>query len=74
METSVAHEPIVLMEDEKTHRKMAIIDIEEVANDPELLEELVDIILAQADKDDEVIPWEVARKELMLKGLIDESL
>lgn len=70
----MVNEPIVLVEEEHTHRKLAIVDIEQVGNDPDLMEDLIDIILAKAAKDDELVPWEEAKSELQSKGAIDEAI
>lgn len=74
MENPVVHEPIVLIEEEHTHRKLAIVDIEQVGNDPDLMEDLIDIILAKAAKNDELLSWEEAKSELKSKGAIDDSV
>ncbi len=74
MENPVLNEPIVLIEEEHTHRKLAIVDIDQVGNDPDLMEDLIDIILAKASKEDDLVSWEDAKTELKFKGVIDDSL
>ncbi|MCU0375627.1 MAG: hypothetical protein MUF24_09975 [Chitinophagaceae bacterium] len=66
MENPVVHEPIVLMEEEHTHRKLAIVDIDQVGNDPDLMEDLIDIIIAEARKGEEKISWRQVKEELEL--------
>ncbi len=46
MENIGVHEPIVLVEEETTHRKLAIVDIDQVGNNTDLMEDLIDIIIA----------------------------
>jgi hypothetical protein len=68
METNfVVHEPIVLMEEEKTHRKLAIVDINQVGNNPDLMEDLIDIIIAEARHNEAKFPWSQVKEELKLK-------
>ena len=67
MENQAGREPIVLIEEEQTHRKLAIVDIEQVGNDPDLMEDLIDIIIAEARKSEEKVPWEQVKEELGLK-------
>jgi hypothetical protein len=74
MENPVLNEPIVLIEEEHTHRKIAIVDIDQVGNDPDLMEDLIDIILAKASKEDDLVSREDAKTELKFKGVIDDSL
>jgi hypothetical protein len=74
MENPVLNDPIVLIEEEHTHRKLAIVDIDQVGNDPDLMEDLIDIILANASKEDDLVSWDDAKTELKSKGVIDDSL
>lgn len=74
MENPVVNEPIVFIEEAHTHRKLAIVDIEQVGNNPDLMEDLIDIILAKAAKEDDLISWEDAKTELKSKGVLDDSI
>jgi hypothetical protein len=74
MENPVVNEPIVLIEEAHTHRKLAIVDIDQVGNDPDLMEDLIDIILAKAAKEDDLISWDDAKIELVSKDVIDVSI
>jgi hypothetical protein len=57
----------VLIEEEHTHRKLAIVDIDQVGNDPDLMDDLIDIIIAKARKTEEKTPWNRVKEELELK-------
>lgn len=55
---------ITILKDETHNKKLIQIDIQEVSKNEELLEDLFDIIISESRKDDELISWEEAKKEL----------
>ncbi len=55
---------ITILKDETHNRKLIQIDLEEISNNEELLEDLFDIIISESRKNDELISWEEAKKEL----------
>ncbi|MBK8497619.1 MAG: hypothetical protein IPL52_02080 [Flavobacteriales bacterium] len=54
--------------DETTNKRIIQIDVENVDPQDELLEDLVDIILAEDAKDDEKFDWEEVKKVLKAEG------
>ncbi len=54
--------------DEASNKRIIQISVEEVDPNDELLEDLVDIILAEDAKEDEKIDWEEAKKLLRKEG------
>jgi len=59
---------ITFLKDEKSNKKILQIDVKEVAKNPEKFEDLLDIIIAEARKDEKTIPWETAKKQLKKGG------
>ena len=57
-----------MLRDEATKRRIIQIDVEAIGPNNELLEDIVDAILADAAKDDEKIPWEQAKEMLRKEG------
>ncbi|MBA2563701.1 MAG: hypothetical protein H0V14_12495 [Chitinophagaceae bacterium] len=56
---------ITILKDETHNRKIIQVDLEQLSKDEELLEDLFDIIISETRKNDELISWEEAKKELM---------
>ena len=54
--------------DEATNKRIIQIDVEEVDPNDELLEDVIDIILAEDAKDDEKFDWEDVKKVLKAEG------
>jgi predicted site-specific integrase-resolvase len=54
--------------DEATNKRIIQIDVEAVDPQDELLEDLVDIILAEEAKGDEKYEWEEVKKMLKAEG------
>lgn len=60
--------------DETRKRRYAQIDLKGIAKyDDEALEDLMDIIIAEARKDEKSIPWETVKEELIKEGKINVS-
>jgi hypothetical protein len=59
---------INIFKDEKNNRKILQVDIKEVAKHPNQLEDLMDVLVAEARKDEKEISWETAKKQLRKKG------
>jgi hypothetical protein len=59
---------INIFKDEKNNRKILQVDIKEVAKHPNQFEDLMDVLVAEARKDEKEISWETAKKQLRKKG------
>jgi len=60
--------------DETRKKRYAQIDLKGIAGfDNEMLEDLMDIIIAEARKDEKGIPWETVKAELVKEHKIDVS-
>jgi len=59
---------VTILTDEKNKRKILQVDIKEVAKNPEKFEDLMDVIIAEARKDEKKIPWETAKQQLKKAG------
>jgi len=55
---------VTILKDEKNNRKILQVDIKTIAKNPDDFEELIDILVAEARKDEKTIPWEEAKKRL----------
>ena len=55
---------ITILKDETHNRKLIQVDLDEISKNEELLEDLFDIIISESRKNDELISWEDAKKEL----------
>jgi len=59
---------ITIFKDEKNNKKILQVDIKEVAKHPTQFEELMDVLVAEARKDEKEIGWTTAKKQLKKKG------
>jgi hypothetical protein len=59
---------ITIFKDEKNNRKVLQVDIKEVAKHPNQFEDLMDVLVAEARKDEREIGWSAAKKQLRKKG------
>jgi glutamate synthase domain-containing protein 3 len=53
--------------DEKNHKKSVIIDLKNIEKYEEEIHEFIDVLVAESRKDDELISWEDAKKQLKKK-------
>ena len=58
-------EAIRVFKNEANNHRLMQIDLDVLAKDEELLEDLYDIIAIELRKNEETIPWEQAKQELM---------
>jgi hypothetical protein len=58
---------VTILKDEKNN-KILQVDIKEVAKNPGKFEDLMDIIIAEARKDEKKVSWETAKKQLKKAG------
>ena len=61
-------EVITILKDETHNRRLMQIDLNELAKDEELLEDIYDIIAIELRKNEETIPWEEVKKQLKAEG------
>lgn len=57
-------EAITILRNESNNRRLMQIDLDALAEDQELLEDVYDIIAIQLRKNEESIPWEEVKKSL----------
>ena len=54
--------------DTKNHKKSIVIDIKDIVKNEEEIHEFIDVLVAESRKNDELISWEDAKKQLKKKG------
>lgn len=54
--------------DETRKKRYVQIDVDVLATDREAVEDLLDVIIAEIRKEDEMVPWEKAKAELRKSG------
>lgn len=65
---------VSFINDETHKRRYAQIDLKGIAGyDTEAIEDLVDILITEARKNEKSIPWETVKKELVKEGRINVS-
>jgi hypothetical protein len=65
---------VSFINDETRKRRYAQIDLKGIAGyDNEALEDLLDIIIVEARKNEKSIPWETVKSELIKEGKINVS-
>ena len=61
-------EVITILKDETHNRRLLQIDLNELAKDKEMLENIYDIIAIELRRDEETIPWDDVKKQLKAEG------
>jgi hypothetical protein len=59
---------VTFLKNEKTNRQILQIDAKEIAKNPSKFEDLMDVVIAEARKDEKKVSWEVAKKQLKKAG------
>ena len=59
---------VTIFKDERNNKRFLQVDIKEIAKRPNEFEDLMDILVAEARKDEKEIGWEEAKKQLRKKG------
>jgi hypothetical protein len=59
---------ITILKDETHNRRLMQIDLNELAKDEELLEDIYDLIAIELRKNEETIPWEAVKQQLKDEG------
>ena len=60
-------EVITILRNEANNHRLMQIDLDLLAKDEELLEDLYDILAIELRKNEETIPWEEAKKQMQQK-------
>jgi hypothetical protein len=59
---------ISYLTDAKNNKTAVVIDLKSLKKNEEEIHELLDVLIAESRKDDELISWESAKKQLKKKG------
>jgi hypothetical protein len=59
---------ISYLRDKKNRRKAIVIDLKTIEENSEKVYETIDVLVAESRRDDEIIDWETAKKQLRKKG------
>ena len=59
---------VIFLKNEKTNRQILQIDVKEIAKNPSKFEDLMDVVIAEARKDEKKVSWENAKKQLKKAG------
>ena len=54
--------------DNKNKRKAVVIDLKVIENDEESIHEFIDVLVAESRKNDVLIDWNVAKRQLKKAG------
>ncbi len=54
--------------DDKNRKKAVVIELKTIEQYEEEVHEFIDVLIAESRKDDEVISWEEAKRQLKKKG------
>lgn len=54
--------------DGNNHKKSVVIDLKDIEKNEEEIHEFIDVLVAESRKNDELINWEDAKKQLKKKG------
>jgi hypothetical protein len=64
----MAMKGVTFLKDEKNNKQILQIDVKEIAKNPNKFEDLMDVVIAEARKDEKKIAWDVAKKQLKKAG------
>lgn len=59
---------VTFLKDEKSNRRILQVDIKEVSKNPSKFEDLIDVVIAEARRDEKKISWNDAKKRLKRSG------
>lgn len=65
---NVTMKGISYITDDKNNKTALVIDLKNLEKNEEEIHEIIDVLVAESRKDDELIDWEVAKKKLRKKG------
>ena len=61
-------EAIKIIKDEKDNRRYMQIDLDELAKNGEILEDIYDVIAIELRKDEETVSWDEVKRQLQSVG------
>lgn len=59
---------VTILREQKTDRQIVQVDVKEVAKNPGKFEDLMDILIAEARKNEKKLDWADAKKQLKKSG------
>jgi hypothetical protein len=59
---------VTFLKDEKNNKQILQIDVKEIAKNPSKFEDLMDVIIAEARRDEKKVSWETAKRQLKKAG------
>jgi hypothetical protein len=59
---------ISYLTDDKNKKKAVVIDLKDIEKNEEQIHEFIDVLVAESRKNDELVNWEEAKKQLKKKG------
>ena len=59
---------INFLTDNNNHKKAVVIDLKTIEQNDEAVHEYIDVLVAESRKNDEMISWEEAKKQLKRKN------
>ncbi|MES1217242.1 MAG: hypothetical protein ABUT20_17135 [Bacteroidota bacterium] len=59
---------IIFLRNQQNNRQILQIDVKEIARNPSKFEDLMDVLIAEARKDEKKITWQAAKKQLKKAG------
>ncbi len=59
---------VTILREQKTDKQIVQVDVKEVAKNPGKFEDLMDILIAEARKDEKKLDWSDAKKQLKKSG------
>jgi hypothetical protein len=65
-------EAVTIITDKENNHRLMQIDLDILAKDEELLEDVYDLIAIELRKNEETIPWQQAKQQLHQEGIIKD--
>ena len=59
---------VTFLKDQKNNKQILQIDVKEISKNPNKFENLMDVVIAEARKDEKKISWDAAKKQLKKAG------
>jgi hypothetical protein len=57
-----------LLIDKKSKKEILQIEVKELVKNPQIFEDILDVLIAEERKNEKSIPWEKAKKQLKKEG------
>jgi hypothetical protein len=59
---------VTFLKNQKNNKQILQIDVEEIAKNPNKFDDLMDVVIAEARKDENKMSWHTAKKQLKKAG------